>query len=330
METGQLSVDLRRRIGRLRHITGFVTTYGQEVDPRLSVFARLWHVKRVVSTADRLSGLTESLDGAKIERLAWLHDLNRWPFAHNSEKGFFDQAANVREYFLSRSPTIGTQDIDDLVGIHLKDPSVISAEGRIVLFADSLTGVIEDPLFTVCGLNVHPRIIPQSVSDMLGFSLLADPWYASCFQLAEEFHRAENPDVEFFQKQFHELFGALLSEFIDVHRIDSLEEGQEDLFAIARTVKETFMRPVIFPLNNEKVCHSSWLRQEVMPWYLAHVPDARQRLLEIDEDGFVELVTQIGGSPFTAREFIPDLGYVRREAPEMAFIGPGESRGRAL
>lgn len=136
--------------------------------------------------------------------------------------------------------------------------------------------------------------------------------------------------MDFFQKQFHELFGALLNEFIDVHRIDSLDEGQENLFAIARTVKETFMRPVIFPLNNEKVCHSSWLRQEVMPWYLAHVPDARQRLLEIDEDGFVELVTQIGGSPFTAGEFVPDLGYVRREAPEMAFIGPGESRSHTL
>lgn len=175
METGQLSVDLRRRIGRLRHITGFVTTYGQEIDPRLSVFARLWHVKRVVATADRLSGLAESLDGDRIERLAWLHDLNRWPFAHNSEKGFFDQAANVREYFLSRSPVIEPQDIDDLVGIHLKDPAVISAEARIVLFADSLTGVIEDPLFAVCGLNVHPRIIPASVSDMLGFSLLATP-----------------------------------------------------------------------------------------------------------------------------------------------------------
>ena len=59
METGQLSVDLRRRIGRLRHITGFVTTYGQKTDPRLSVFARLWHVKRVVATADRLAESSE-------------------------------------------------------------------------------------------------------------------------------------------------------------------------------------------------------------------------------------------------------------------------------
>lgn len=329
METGQLPADLQRRIGRLRHITGFVTTYGQAVDPRLSVFARLWHVKRVVSTADRLRGLTASLDGARIERLAWLHDLNRWPFAHNSEKGLFDQAANVREYFLGRSSAVESQDMDDLVGIHLKDPEVISPEARIVLFADSLTGVIEDPLFAVCGLNVHPRIIPQSVSDMLGYSLLADPWYASCFQLAEEFHRAEHPAVDDFQQQFHALFDALFDEFLNVHRIDSLDEGQEVLFAIARTVKETFMRPVIFPLNNEKVCHSSWLRNEVMPWFLTHVPDGRQRLLEIDEDGFVELVTQVGGSPFSAREFLPDLGYVRREAPEMAFIGRGDSRDHA-
>lgn len=322
METGLSSGDLRRRIQRLHHITGFITTYGHTSDPRLSVFARFWHVKRVVATADRLSGLTASLDRARVERLAWLHDLNRWPFAHNSEKGLFDQASNVKDYFRGWQAEFAAQDLDDLVGIHLKDPSSISPEARIVLFADSLTGVIEDPLFAVCGLNVHPRIIPDSVSDMIGFSLLEGPWISGCREMTREFHSVERPSVESFQKQFHEIFGALITRFLDVHRIKKLDEGQYALFAIAKTVKETFMRPVIFPLNNEKVCHSSWLRQEVMPWYLAHVEGGRQRLLEIDEDGFVRLVTQAGGSPFMDHQFVPDLGYVQREMPVMAFIGP--------
>jgi hypothetical protein len=314
-----LSVPLRQRINRLKHITGFVTTYGDECDPRISIFARFWHVKRVVAVAERLCDLARPLDAGRVRRLAWIHDLNRWPFAHNSERGLFDQAANVGDYF-SGSPGVSERDINDLVGIHAKDPGSLSDEARIVLFADSLAGVIEDPLFAIAGLNVHPRVIPDEVEEMMGFSLRRGRWYACCRQLAVEFHERETPDIARFQAELDVLFRELIERFIVVHQVADLDGDYPALFSIARKVKETFMRPIIFPLNNERVCHSAWLRGEVFPWYIDRSGGRVDRLLEMDEPQFVAEITEAPDSPFEPKNFLPDLRVVRREIPAMAFI----------
>lgn len=56
-----------------------------------------------------------------------------------------------------------------------------------------------------------------------------------------------------------------------------------------------------------------------MPWYLAHMEDARRRLLEIDERDFVADVVA-RESPFEADQFLADIEYVSRETPAVAFV----------
>lgn len=306
------------RMERLRHITGFITVYGGESDPRVSVFARLWHVERVALVTRLMRDVTDIGDADRVERLVWRHDLNRWPFAHNGERGFFDQAANVAEYF-SEDADLTDRDVLDLRGIHEKDPTSLSHEGRIVLFADALTGSVEDILFAVAGLNLHPRLIPGEVESLLGFSLQDGQWYARCERLAQRLHSQDGPQVAVFQEEFEFVFSSLIRIFLDRHSLDELHSGCRELFGITGYIKSNFIRPVIFPLNNEKVCHSSWIRQEVMPWYLAHVEDARRRLLEIDEREFVADVVA-RESPFEACQFLADIEYVSRETPDLAFV----------
>ncbi|MFE4969522.1 hypothetical protein [Streptomyces sp. NPDC056660] len=309
-------------VSRLRHITGFITTYGEEADPRVSVFARIWHVQRVAFVARRLHDRLESLDRSRIERLVWWHDLNRWPFAHNSERGNFDQAENVREYF-SSLPGCTERDMLDLYGIHKKDPTTLTQEAQIVLVADLLAGIVEDPVMAVAGLNVHPRFIPREVEGLLGFSLCKDPWRVKCADLAAELHGGPHPSPEGFQVRLRTLFAELVEEILNTHWRKDPAATMATFIDIAGAVRNSFISPVIFPLNNEKVCHASWLRHEVIPWYLENIYDARRRLLVIDERTFVADVIGIPGSPYASDHFRPDLGYVSREEPAMAFIHPG-------
>ncbi|GAB3897634.1 hypothetical protein [Microbispora bryophytorum] len=313
-----VSARLRRRVSRLRHITGFVTTFGEDSDPRIGVFARIWHVARVASVARFLAEESNGVDPARVGRLAWIHDLNRWPFAHNSERGNFDQSLNVADYFTRLD--VPRQDISDLEGIHRKDLYSLTPEGRVVLFADALTGIVEDLLMAVTGLNVHPRLIPAEVDALLGFSLKQDPWLSRCHALADCFHRSLSPDVEYFQEAMGDLFEQLITMFVSRHKVHDVEHDYPVVYNIAYTVKETFTRRVIFPINNERVCHSSWLRESVFPWYFRTAGGDVGHLLEIDEPQFVQAVTTMPGSPFTPDEFIPDIDIVKREIPQLAFV----------
>lgn len=306
------------RIDRLRQITGFVTVYGEETDPRVSVFARLWHVERVALVTKMMSGITDAGKVERVDKLVWLHDLNRWPFAHNAERGFFDQADNVAEYF-SADTDLTAEDVLDLRRIHEKDPAALSHEGRIVLFADALTGAIEDILLAVTGLNLHPRVIPREVEDLLGFSLRQGQWYTQCAQLTRTLHTAGDPQISDFQEEFKYVFSSLIKIFLDRHNLNELHSGCQELFSITGYIKKKFIRPVIFPVNNEQVCHSSWIRHQVMPWYLTHVKDARTRLLKIGEAEFVADVLALD-SPFKADQFLADMEYVSRETPARAFV----------
>ncbi|MFG3437782.1 hypothetical protein ACGF0J_11130 [Nonomuraea sp. NPDC047897] len=308
---------LHRRISRLRHITGFATTYGAECDPRAAVFARLWHVQRVASVTALLAKDSYGVDPDRAGRLAWIHDLNRWPFAHNSERGNFDQAANVSAYF--KGLDVASRDIVDLERLHRKDPHGLTPEGEVVLLADALTGIVEDLLMAVTGLNVHPRLVPPPVDAVLGFSLQAEPWSRECRALAEHFHRSPDPDVQAFQYGFNGLFHQLVDRFLARHEPRRTEHGHTAVYDVARTVKETFTRPTIFPINNERVCRSTWLREQVLPWYLRTLGGSRDGLLDLDEPQFVALVTA-PGSPFTPSQFRPDIDVVRRQLPHLAFV----------
>ncbi|MEV0648951.1 HD domain-containing protein [Phytomonospora sp. NPDC050363] len=308
----------RTRLDRLGNITGFVTVYGQEHDPRTRVFAREGHVRRVAGVAARLSVLAGDVDAEQVRILAWIHDLNRWPFAHNSEKGRFDQVANIGAYF-ALAPGIGRGQVQDLRAIHRKDASTASDEGRVVLLADTLTGMVEDLLLVVAGLNVHPRIITPEVEKLLSLSLRAGGRLAALRRLTGLLHGRERR-VELFEVEFDQVFGSLIQDFLREKGVDSLWPAYGELIAVPKLVKETFTRPVVFPLNNDRVCHSGWLRGSVVPWYLNRTPDAAERLLRIDERQFVEEVTAAEDTPFAPEQFRPDIDCVRRDTPAMAFL----------
>ncbi|WP_190086104.1 HD domain-containing protein [Streptomyces longisporoflavus] len=317
-ESSLLWRGIDSRVGRLRRITGFITVYGEKDDPRLAVFARLWHVERVALAARMMCAITGAEEVERVQRLVWLHDLNRWPFAHNAERGNFNQAANVANYFAD-DHGLDQRDVRDLRAIHEKAASALSREGRTVLLADALTGAIEDILFAVTGLNLHPRAIPGDVEERLELSLCESQWYGLCEGMARKFHGTGEPRVAEYQEDFRYVFGALLKEFLDRHSASGLTSDSTRLLGLTRYVRERFIAPVVFPLNNEKVCHSSWIRNEVVPWYLRHVENARQRLLQIDEYEFVSDVLA-RNSPFEASQFVADIEYVSRETPESAFV----------
>ena len=167
-------------VKRLRSITGFVTTLHDRQDPRALVFGRYFHVRRVVWLADWLSSLSESegnvLNVQRVHWLAWAHDLNRWPFAHNSEKGNFDQAKDLPRYLEANGLTLswerlGYQDggslISDVYGIVSKKIAGVSEEAKTVLLADIIAGFVEDPLLAVAGLDMRLSLIPDAVSEQL-------------------------------------------------------------------------------------------------------------------------------------------------------------------
>lgn len=312
------SAWFRTRLERLDDITGFVTVYGREHDPRTGVFARKGHVRRVVAVAARLAALAGDVDVEEVKVLSWIHDLNRWPFAHNVEKGRFDQVANIAGYFAD-APGVSPGQMRDLRAVHEKDMSGASGEGRVVLLADTMTGMFEDLLLVVCGLNVHPRIVTPEVERLLGLSLRDGRRMDAMRRLTELLHGRRRDAVRF-ATEVDVVFDALVADFLRVKGVDALWPAYGELFAVPRMVKETFTRPVVFPLNNGRVCHSDWLSRTVMPWYLDRTPNATEHLLGIDERRFVAEVTAAADSPFAPEQFRPDIDVVRRESPEMAFL----------
>ncbi|BCB81712.1 hypothetical protein GCM10022251_15500 [Phytohabitans flavus] len=302
-----------RALRRLRHITGFVSVYGEERDPRSSVFARIWHVGRTTWVARRLAERQPGVDVERVVRLCLHHDLNRWPFAHNAEVGRFDQAGNTQVFTKSLlDARLSDEDFADLAGVHHKRIDELSPEGRIVLGADAITGAVEDPLLLVTGLNVRPEFIPDRVSRVLGFTLRAEPWRGRTRRLAKEFHGTGVPDPLVFRAEFARLFRDLMG------RVLEREDRPERLLDIATSVKVHFIRPRVFPINNELVCRSSWMRGEVMPRYLAHYGDLD--LVLIDEDDFVRRAVRIGAAA-SAADFRPRIDAVREQERDLCFVG---------
>jgi len=263
--------------------------------------------------ARRLAERHPGVDVDRVVRLCLHHDLNRWPFAHNTEVGRFDQAGNTRVFTKALvDARLSDEDFADLEGVHHKRIDELSPEGRIVLGADAITGVVEDPLLLVTGLNVRPDYIPDQVSRVLGFTLRAEPWRGRARRLAKEFHGKGTPDPLVFRTEFARLFRDLMG------RVLEREDRPERLLDIASSVKTHFIRPRVFPVNNELVCRSSWLRDEVMPRYLAHYGDID--LVAIDEDDFVRRALRIGAAA-SAADFLPRIDAIKEQQPDLCFVG---------
>lgn len=269
--------------------------------------------------ARRLAERQPGVDIDRVVRLCLHHDLNRWPFAHNTELGRFDQAGNTRDFAKSLvDARLSDEDFADLEGVHHKRIDELSPEGRVVLGADAVTGAVEDPLLLVTGLNVLPSYIPDPVAKVLNFKLGAEPWRGRARRLAKLFHGSGQPDPLLFRAEFARLFRDLMG------RVLERQDQPERLLDVAAAVKAHFIRPRVFPINNELVCRSSWLRGEVMPRYLAQHSDVD--LVLIDEDDFVRRAVRMGlGSP---ADFRPRIDAIREQQPDLCFVG-GKAADRA-
>jgi hypothetical protein len=323
-------------IKRLHGITGFVTTLHGRKDPRPLAFARYFHVQRVVQVAQWLLAQMERAgqapDRTAVLWLAWAHDLNRWPFAHNSEKGHFDQARDVFRYMSGiRFPLRQFRDQDeerqwkdralhDLAGIISKRIYGLSAEGRLVLLADIIAGLVEDPLLAITGLGLSPRLVPEAVREALAMPLEDEDFRRELGLLDRLLSR--DRDVKEFVTGFDAVFRRCVRGFAAKHGIGEANPLEERWFGDLRTsLKEDFLRRVLFPYNNEKIAHGSMLTDELVKPLLGVLGDrADHTLTEIDETGLLDLAVRHGiiDDGMQSR-YYPDLDYIANVEPENSF-----------
>jgi hypothetical protein len=325
-------------VERLKAITGFVTTLHKASDPRPLAFARYYHVRRVVWATEwlhsrRVSG-SEQLDISVVRWLAWAHDLNRWPFAHNSEKGFFDQAGDASRYVVAAGlqfppphPSDRTDRaerearlLSDLEGVISKDLATLSPEGRLVLLADIISGFVEDPLLAVTGLDLSPRLIPDLVRETLAFPLNDEDFLTELKALNLLLYHAR--DVPNFMRSFDVIFKGAVQAFADQYHLGETDPLTENWFGELRNaLKVNFLRKVLFPYNNEKVSHGSVLKAELVQPLLAILGDeAAAALTRINEVEMLDLAEAHGIIAAESRErYLPELDYMETHEPENSF-----------
>ncbi|MFM8445397.1 MAG: hypothetical protein ACKN9W_18920 [Methylococcus sp.] len=305
-------------------ITGFVTALCSETDQRPLAFARFYHVRRVAWTCSLLCdqrsllGLNDDLE--KVRWLAWAHDLNRWPFAHNSEKGLFDQAADIPRYLADRDIAISDELTRDLQGIINKDHTQLSSEGRIVLLADIITGFVEDPLWTVTALDLRPSFIPDTIAEYLCLQLKRRELQQKLLDLNRLFDATRS--VVPFEARFDSLFQETMEAFVSNHKLAEQIPLGEPLFENWRLrVKEDFMRERIFHYNNEMISKGPLLRSQLIePLCLKLGDTAAQVLTAIDEPETLATCVRLGVIDGAETDrFLPELDYVRVHEPERSF-----------
>lgn len=325
--------EMRSRTDRLRSITGFVTTLHEMSDARPEVFGRYYHVRRVTWLASWLASRAENRDvqpnGARVMWLAWAHDLNRWPFAHNSEKGNFDQAADVGRYVRSTSLTaarerLGYHDdlemLADLEGIIAKRVPGLSPEAEIVLLADIVAGLIEDPLLAVTGIDIRPAIIPADMCRELTFPMDQPEFRERLYRLNLLLY--ESRDTSSYVREFDALFRRCAISFVLAHSLTGQRALDRTSFGALRArVKEGLLRSILFPYNNEKISHGSKIRNELIdPLRRILGNDAIRAFTTITEDELVRMATENGLiGPEGYRDYIPDLDYLMNHEPENSF-----------
>jgi hypothetical protein len=289
-------VSLQRAAGRLAGITGFVTALHGDSDERAAVFSRYFHVRRVAWTATWLCRtIGEAIDYERVSWLAWAHDLNRWPFAHNSERGShavmrrFDQGQDVPRYLKSAGISCDAAAAADLRGILDKTSDHLTPEARLTLLADMGTGLIEDALFAVVGLDLDPSFIGPEVTDALLFPTRDDDFRRQLLGLDVLLN--VDRKVEKFVKEFDRLFIACIIRFLSFHcshRDDPLTS--EAFKAVRGVVKEKFLRGRLFPYNNENVSRGSKLRSELISPVLDILGESSSDILtSIDEYGLMSM-----------------------------------------
>lgn len=318
--------EIKKQVERLHRITGFVTILHKPDDTRPLVFARFYHVRRVVWLSHFISvkkiEMGIKFDLRKVLLLAWTHDLNRWPFSHNSEKGLFYQDVDITRYLTANDLQNFLIYEKDLKGIISKDYNRISDEAKIVLLADIVTGFIEDPLWSTIALNITWDIIPEEVADYLGMPINDFNFLKLLYESNLVFKESKSylPVLNCFDKIFQELSSSFIikRKFIGINPL-----GRPDFEKKRRLIKDDFMKKVLFAYNNEKISMGPTLKDKLILPFIGFIGDENINavLTTIDEEQFIEMVVEkykiISRSEID--EFLPKINYIEEFEPHLSF-----------
>ncbi|MCL1808825.1 MAG: hypothetical protein FWG42_03540 [Clostridiales bacterium] len=286
------SDNIQTALNRLKNITGFVTTLCRGGDFRPSVFNRYDHVNRVW-LVNQLLCRALGADPTQSSEIVVLHDLNRWPFAQNSERGRFDQIDNAWEYLPCLDPGISTPVVNDVVSLHKKEMPRMRKGSKYALAADFLAGLAEDPLLITAGLNAHPELIPARIASLLCLDF-SEEGIGALRRLCTSLNKERN--IGLFSSLFQNLFEMQCSRLIDKYTSNrrTVETVLNAIAFDALYVKEEFLRPVVFPINNECVCHASFIQNSVLSVIINDMglDAAKNYLLSVDEPGLIAKIRE--------------------------------------
>jgi HD domain-containing protein len=303
---------------RLRSITGFVTVYPNGGDSRTIAFSRYDHVVRVASLALSL-GEERRLPQSEVLLFAWLHDINRWPFAHNAERDRFDHARDLERFVAGRMSPTTVRQASDIARKYIPD---LNHAARAVLLADIVTGFFEDTIFTITGLNLSPSRLPDEALDLLRLPV-GDLAFLEELQYLYLLLNQET-DVEGYTRNFNSLVFRSTRRFLSDHHFLNTDPLENERFASIRSaLRSDYLERQVFPLNNEKVSHGELIRQVFVDPVIGRLGREEAaanftRWTEIDVVAFV--LRERLATTETVRALIPALDYIRDFEPTHCFM----------
>jgi hypothetical protein len=276
----------------------------------------------VAEITETISTRRSNLDRQRAWHLAWAHDLNRWPFAHNVEDDSFDQGVELRAYLNK----LGWPDADAMQasGIAAKNLAILDGEARAVLLADMVTGFFEDLLLLIVGLNITPDVIPRAIFEILTMDLTDGLLRERLIRIAHLLHTVR--DIRGFMIEFDSLLNAQTQRFLEAHGWLSEDPlDRPEFMQVHHDIRQTFLPQYVFPINNEKVSHGNVLRTKIMPQLIKGLrldgEDPHVVLPRWTEREAVDYGLRSGYiEPAVLMEVIPDIDFVTKNEPERSFI----------
>lgn len=314
-------------VQRMYGITGFVSVLTEPGDDRTQVFCRYYHVRRVAWLSHYIAQLHREGPGDLdiLNWFAWAHDLNRWPFAHNSERGLFNQAADLPRYLQAESIEVPNELIIQLMAIVDKEYNLLGREASIVLLADIATGFLEDPIWLLAALNVSPAVVPDKVAAYLGLPLDDKKFLAQMLSTLQSFQSGvcANDFVAYFDQVFAQLARSFVhKEFLTADGCDAYGILRSASFVdIRNMIKEQFMRCVIFPYNNVKISKGPLLKNKVvLPLLDKLLPEPAARMTRMTDASLIQEALKYSVIIESDLSLLrPNLEYMEQEEPENSF-----------
>lgn len=310
---------------RLERITGFVTTVSIPDDRRPVVFNRLDHLRRVEITSRAVMGAFRVDPEVKaVREIVWLHDLNRWPFAHNLERGRYDQPADLPRFLGDLDVDCSATALEGMRVVHAWDWETTDDTALVGLAADKIAGLLEDALFAVCGLNVSPEYLTSELWDLLGLAVEGGVpggrWAELCIVLNRD------GDVETFRSGFLDTFEASVAAMVDgaTSSFGRSRSGLAELIGEVRRLRDDIIAPRLFPLNNDGVCRRPQLEETVFaPIFADDQPPPSDELLRLDESSVVQAWAarpEFAHLDLSPSLLMPDIDFISRLRPDIAFL----------